>query len=28
VAITLELSFGSLVLGSLGGIVFGAMRSR
>ena len=27
VAITLELSFGSLVLGSLGGIVFGAMRS-
>ena len=26
-AITLELSFGSLVLGSLGGIVFGAMRS-
>jgi His/Glu/Gln/Arg/opine family amino acid ABC transporter permease subunit len=26
-AITLELSLGSLVLGSLGGIVFGAMRS-
>jgi ABC-type amino acid transport system permease subunit len=26
-AITLELSLGSLVLGSLGGIVLGAMRS-